>query len=336
MPKRLGLTIWLIVLGLALSGLLIVYLAFSAGPDAPSTIRTSAVGGLGSVAWSELDGVHVEAASRNDALTMMGYGQARSRSWQMLLWRKAAMAELHEWFGPDALDIDRLILRLRIPQGGLEAYDGLDSETRADLDRFTTGINLALEADDLNRATPLLLMGIQAESWEPWHSVAVERLHAWIASGSLMQAVATHSESNEAGLDSAPSEWLADWIAADAKLRDILGMHGARLNWVMGVDPSLDTTAESTAADRPFVAARYATGSTGIPLFAETEMDWGSGRFTGLVLPGTPVALLARTHADTWAILGSQSLSVSVSDVSAIDLETDHARISLEIGRAHV
>lgn len=304
MSKRLGISALLVLIGLALTVLLIVYLAFSAGPEAPASVRMDAMSQPGTVSWTHNGGMRVQASTFDDALILLGYGQARSRAWQSVLWRQAALGRLSEWFGPDALPVDRMIMQLGIPSTAEAIWDdptAVDPETRQRLIKFVSGMDLALTSDDLNRASPFLLLGIRAESWQPWHSLALERLVSWISSPSSALG------------DDVPEEW----AAANAMLRRLLRLHGAGLNTVAGAaNDSLR-----------YASARYATGSSGIPFFVETELDYGSGRFLGLTVPGTPVALIGSTHADAWALLGHSPISMRPMTLQTGMVSTDHHRI---------
>ena len=303
MPKRLGITALLTLIGVLLTALLIVYLAFSAGPDAPAAVETEWVSAEGTVSWSDMDGVIIQAGSLDDALVLLGYGQARSRSWQAVLWRQAALGRLSEWFGPDALPMDRIMRKLEIADGARDAFDALDPDDRDALAHFSAGFNRALLSRDLNRSTPFLILGFQAEPWEAWHSLAIERLFAWLSSA-------------PASPDSRPLP--PEWQEADAALQQLLHFHGNAANWVAGVQDGAS----------PYMGARFATGSSGIPLFVETELDYGTGRFTGLMVPGTVVSLIGRTHADAWALIGRGNRTVSSRIGALADMDTKHHRIA--------
>lgn len=142
MSKRLGISALLVLIGLALTVLLIVYLAFSAGPNAPGSLRLEAMSQPGIVSWSNNGGMRVQASSFDDALILLGYGQGRSRAWQSVLWRQAALGRLSEWFGPDALPVDRMIVQLGIPSTAKAIWDdpsALDPETRQRLVKLRLG-----------------------------------------------------------------------------------------------------------------------------------------------------------------------------------------------------
>jgi hypothetical protein len=302
MPKRLGWTILTIGVGLLMSAAIIMYLAFSAGPDAPSRLQSSHVQNEGTVSWSEDGGTTVQAGSLQDALFLLGYGHARSRSWQLALWRQAALGRLAEWFGPDALPADRLVRQLGIPDGARETWDQLDPDTRALMSSYTAGLDRAMSAPDLNRGAPFLILDIEAETWEGWHSVAVERLFVWLSS----------SDRTMDG-PSAP----AFFSEADRLLEQLLSFHGTKVNFAAGINHG----------GEPYLASRLATGASGIPFYSESELDYGSGRFTGVMVPGALIPLMGRTHVDAWALTGRSVRSIESRVVPAEDIVTRFHRI---------
>lgn len=302
MPKRFGWTVVTIVAGLLLSAALIMYLAFSAGPDAPSRIQTARVSSEGTVSWSEMGGTTVQAGSFQDALYLVGYGHARSRAWQMVLWRQAALGRLSEWFGPDALPADRLVRRLGIAEGASSAWQSLDPDVQRAVSAYAAGINEAITARDVNRAAPFLILGIESGTWNPEHSIAVERLFAWLSSAP----------------DHADASMLPpDWEHADHLLQQLLAFHGSAVNWAAGIQH----------AGEPYLSARLATGSSGIPLFSETDIDYGAGRFTGVLVPGALIPLLGSTHVDAWALTGRSRRIVAQESVAGRAVQTTYHRI---------
>ena len=302
MPKRLGWTVLTIGVGLLLSAALIMYLAFSAGPDAPSRLQSARIQGAGTVSWSEDGGTTVQAESLPDALFLLGYGHARSRSWQLALWRQAALGRLAEWFGPDALPADRLVRQLGIPEGALQTWEQFDPDTRASVALYAAGLDRALSAPDLNRGAPFLILNIQSENWEGWHSVAVERLFAWLSSSP--------------GLAESPTA-PAEFMQGERILERILSFHGSRVNFAAGVNHS----------NEPYLSSRLASGTSGIPFFSESEVDYGSGRFTGVMVPGALIPLMGRTHVDAWALTGRSVRSVSRETVPYEAVSTRFHRI---------
>ncbi len=301
MVKRLGLILMLVVTGTTFIGVLIAYLAFSAGPSAPRMIETASVSQMTTTAWTPGGGISVSASTFSDAITSLGYVHGRSRSWQIALWRQAALGRLSEWFGDDAVPLDGWVHQLGIAKDARLAMETLDPGSLELLEKYAQGLTLALTSNDLNRGVPFLLLDIQSEPWLPWHTIAVERLFAWIATEAF-----TIEDPSEAAV-------------ADRALRSLLHVYGFGLNTVTGV--------RTDALD--FVAARYVTGDSGIPFFVETDLDYASGTFTGLTVPGTLIAPFGRTHAETWALLLEGTGKKGMERVPADQIVREFERLSL-------
>ena len=142
----------LIISAIVLFGMLILwsitwYLAFSAGPNPPSTQKVQGLVQSSNVSWTTDGPVLVDATNYHDALTSYGYGLARSRTWQLMLWRQAASGRLSEWFGPDALIIDNLIHQLRIEQGARSAVRLLSEDASESYQKLADGINSSLRSN---------------------------------------------------------------------------------------------------------------------------------------------------------------------------------------------
>ena len=90
------------------------YLAFFAGPRPPTTLVLPDVQNPLRVTWTENGPVEIDALSEHDALIGLGYGMGRSRTWQLVLWRTAALGNLSSIFGEDAIEVDRLARQLQL------------------------------------------------------------------------------------------------------------------------------------------------------------------------------------------------------------------------------
>lgn len=288
---------------------LVWYLAFFAGPSAPKTLMIEGVQEPMSVEWTEDGPVEIEAASQHDAIIGLGYGMGRSRAWQLLLWREAARGNLSPIFGADAAEIDRLTRQLQLGDLAKREVKLLPEETAEYLGLLTSGLNAALSAKDVARHPTLLLLGVDVEPWEVWHSLAVERLFAWIAWNPF-----------------SPTDTSAA-ARANRNLREILQVDGFEYN-----------TISSTLGDSSsFIAARYTTGRISIPFFIETKISIPDRLFLGLFVPGTFIAPLGHTSAPTsgqsdlsWAFLLRGKALLAEERIPSNEIETAHSRIELD------
>ncbi|NQV72896.1 penicillin acylase family protein [bacterium] len=269
-----------------------------------STISRSA-----RVDWVENGLVRVDAESMSDAIVGLGYGMGRSRAWQLVLWRQAALGNLSKWFGDDAVPIDHLSLQLNLADQAKSDFQNLSESDQESVRLLTSGINEAISASDVARGTSFLLLGVEPEPWEAWHGLAIERLFSWIAG----QPFALTDTSYAAG--------------ADRALREILQMDGFQYNWL----------ASSAGDSTSFVAARYVTGKTAIPFFVETQINTPDRLILGLFVPGTFVSPMGFTSAPTsdesslsWAFLLKGSASLSHERVDPGRISTSFKRITTD------
>ena len=106
-------------------GVVVWYLAFLAGPKPPASLGMSTISRSARVDWVENGLVRVDAETMPDALVGLGYGMGRSRAWQLVLWRQAALGDLSAWFGDDAVPIDHLSLQLSLADQAKSDYQNL-------------------------------------------------------------------------------------------------------------------------------------------------------------------------------------------------------------------
>ncbi len=289
------------------------YLAFFAGPRPPTTLVLPDVQNPLRVTWTENGPVEIDALSEHDALIGLGYGMGRSRTWQLVLWRTAALGNLSSIFGEDAIEVDRLARQLQLGDLAKQEAASLPIETGKQLRLLTTGLNAALLARDTARHSALLLLGVEVEPWETWHSLAIERLFEWI-SWNPFSADDTSATAK-----------------ADRTLRELLQIDGFEFN----------TITSSFPGSSSFIAARYATGRTSVPFYLETEISTPDRRFFGLFVPGTFIAPMGHTSSITtssaednrdlsWAFLLRGNAYLTNERVPPHEITLTHSRIETE------
>ncbi len=305
------------------------YLAFFAGPRPPKSIESPHVSASVSIAWSEDGPLHVDGQNMNDVLVGMGYGMGRARAWQLALWRQAALGRLSEWFGDELIPTDRLMRQLRIGEAAKQDLASFPEETKVATTLLTQGLNAALNHSDVARGTPFLLLGIEPEPWEAWHSLAVEKLFVWLGSNPFADTQvgpnAQDPSAQDAVNDAEGTEKATqDASEADKSLRSILQMDGFGFNTITA-SPS-DTLA--------FIAARYVTGNVSIPFFVEVEINTPQLAMSGIMVPGTFVTPMGITSTESsektrraWSFLLTGSATVAEQTVSAAELSASYQRI---------
>lgn len=328
MLKRIFLGTLAVIAFLVLAVTLTWYLAFFAGPRPPKSLQSPHVSASVSVAWSEDGPLHIDGQNLDDVLLGLGYGMGRARSWQLVLWRQAALGRLSEWFGDDLIPTDRLMRQLGIGSAAQKDLSEFPEEAQRAISQLSNGLNAALLDADVARGTPFLLLGIEPEPWEAWHTTAVERLFVWLGSEPF--------EAPEPSvLDASPSSSFAGSslgaLQADKTLRSLLQIDGFGFN----------TLTASYSDSSAFISARFVTGNVSIPFFVEVEINTPSLAMSGLMVPGTLVSPLGVTQHESsafptgisrraWSFLLSGNASISEEMVPMSQLTYEFERIETE------
>jgi hypothetical protein len=281
---------------------MLAYLAYGVRGDEGPSLPTPEVAAPVEITRTEGGDVKVRAGSTIDALHGIGFAVASERTWQLALLRRAALGELASWGGDSLAAVDALILTLRIPADARIAYEALGEDSRRSLIAFSNGVNNAFSTSAVRSNRHLLLGGIGPTVWIPWHTIAVERLMAWIVAE--------------------PSRELPETIAdADRILRELLGLHG------FGASLSFDLQTSRTAG----LYARYVMGSSALPYLLSLTVEIDDASLSGILWPGTPFLLAGGQSQLAWSLLPRTTVTVTDS-VARAPMEDAHYRIRLQNG----
>ncbi len=242
------------------------------------------------IRWNNYNTAQITAQSLSDALLGLGYVQGQLNGWTIALWRQTALGQLTDWYGPEMTDADRLMRQLGFGEISQKVYTQLNSFDVKLLDAFGHGVQLAWE--DADQMREFFLQKIQPSPWESWHSLAVERLIAWMSSprGSMCD--------------------LGDSVCAGMKqLRSILMLHDFESGsaWVV------------SSSQGPLFYQRHVLGNSISQSFQEVTLNV-SDRFElhGASLLGTPFFPAAKTSSQAWSILLNSPKIVRVASTDSI------------------
>jgi hypothetical protein len=284
------------VLALGVAALLLVgasfLLAYAFEPELPGEAE---VAGLGAGALVEVraDGVLVaEGETARDAYAALGYGHAAQHGWTMVLWREVALGRMAQWQGDSLLALDRLAHTLALSGGAQRAWESLDSLSRSHLEAYARGVTAAMGEEVTASNRQVLLSGARLGAWEPWHSLAVERLLAWLAAEPPAEALTDSALAAEPGLRA--------FAEADRSLRELLHLYG--------FDESYAALVRDSLGERMY--ARVAYGSAATPLAVPTALRLGNRRVLGASIPGLPAFLVGRTDERAFALFPSGSARI--------------------------
>ena len=309
-----------IVLTTALVALLacgvMLYLAYGLSEGLPERGEVSGLSDSTRMVFFEDASVAIEASTREDAFSALGYLHVQHHAWSMVLWRRTALGRLGEWFGDNLLDVDRLSRKLQLGRLARLEYEELPSESRRILEAYTRGVNAALAERRVLMSDELVVLEETPERWEPWHSLAVERLFAWLAT----------SPPNPDSLERAPLS-LRDFLKADTFLRQWLHLYGFQngVSWVLA------DSAGSTFYQR------HVYGASALPIYQEVAMTWaGSPPLKGATLIGTPFMPAGLSETQAWSILLSSHLRLEPSERDTSHVPLLYDRILSSDGKEHL
>ncbi|MFQ5572081.1 MAG: penicillin acylase family protein, partial [Rhodothermales bacterium] len=169
-PVRLLLIFALFGCGLLAGGGLIWYLAYGVKAPPPERRILEGLDAPVEIGWGPELSIH--ARHLNDAIRALGYAHGRERAWSVILWRQAATGRLSEWFGGPTLELDRLARHLGLATLARTSFDALEAEDKALIEAYSEGLNVALMSPEGKLQQELVLLGLEPEPWQPWHTLA--------------------------------------------------------------------------------------------------------------------------------------------------------------------
>lgn len=225
--------------------------------------------------WGEFNTAEIQANSLPDALLGLGYVQGKLNGWTIALWRQAALGKLSDWYGSEAVEADRIIRLLGLPENAQRASEHLSLDEASLIAAFGKGIQLGWQ--DADHMHEFFLQGITPEPWEPWHTLAIERLIAWMSA--VPDSVCNLGES----------------VCTDiAKLDSIILLHGSESSssWVL------------PTSQGPLLYQRHVLGRAVSPTFQEVVLNVAdSFEMHGASLIGTPFFPAGKIGNRAWSIL---------------------------------
>jgi len=302
----------LVALGLALvlGGGALWWLGNATATERPEETAVAGLSDTTLLRWSAEGVPVIEAQTSASALSGLGYAHGTERPWTALLWRQTALGALSGWFGPGVVPLDRHTRRLGLAHHARQAYRRLSDSTKTRLEAYSRGLNAALQTDRVQNAAPLVLLDVEPAPWEPWHTLLVGRLLAWIASPPLSPSAdapgAVHA--------------FVDW---DQRLRRWLHLHG----WSRSVAWAARPSAEEDAT-APVLFQRHVLGASATPIVQEAHWQrTDSSLTTWATLPGTLLFPTGTTTRRSWASLLRGRGRLSRVPLDSARLRDRHERI---------
>ena len=298
----------------ALSAVLFVwYLAYERNPSPPESVQVPGLSEVTTIAWGSRHGVRIRASSYLDATAALGYTHGWRNPWSVIFWRQAALGRLAEWFGDDAIAIDRLTRQLGFATRAEEVAGTLSAEDSLFLEAYTAGLNAALLDPDTPLREDFLQLRLLPAPWQIWHTLALERLLAWLAvpRGDIPSG---HSD-------------LEPFLQANRQMRTWLRLHGFEhsIAWIM--EDAGDVT----------LFQRLVYGDAALPVFQRVEVALGAGQYLrGISIPGTPFMPFGITRDFAWSLLPHARASVQRVAARADSGAYTHERLRSSSGNEYL
>jgi penicillin amidase len=311
---------------LALGGAaLVYYLAGQSLPDYDRTYVLSGPHGSIEIVRDRSAIPHILTTDDRDAFFGLGFVHAQDRLWQMTLLRRTAQGRLSELFGPDTLEIDRLMRALDIYGLAQAAATRQTPETTAALEAYSAGVNAWLkvvQAEALGRGAPeFFLFDAQIAPWVPADSIAVQKLMAL-----QLTDKASRETLRAQLLLNLPPERARD-LMADSPNAPLLGLpdYGALIDrgptrlaaaarhpldpvppiGLAGASNGFAAAARRTAGGAPLLATDPHLGLSAPSIWMLARMDLATGPVIGGTIPGIPAVLIGRNPSLGWGLTSS-------------------------------
>ena len=303
--SRLPLILGCVLLGIVGIAAVLGYFAYGNEPVRNGRLTLDGLQQPTAIQWGENGSVTVQATGEADLFAALGYVHGADHAWAMTLWRQAALGQLSQWFGAEYVGYDRHARMLGFSALAEETYEVISEEEKALLDAYARGANLALTSTAVTQQDEFVLLDLEPDVWLPWHSLAVERMMAWMgtpgitATGSSA-ASSAGSWTEQARTDSA----LVRFAAADSLFRGFLHLGGA--------DQSRAWKARIGAAI--MAAQQLAYGNSALPLIREVTLRVGSMGTLVATVPGTLMLPAGQSDDRTWSIFLTSSLALAPTD----------------------
>ncbi len=302
----------LILLTFAIAAGFFWYLSYGFENTPPKTVAIQHISEPANIAWYPNGLSTIRSNDLNASLAALGYAHAVKNPWQMMLWRQTALGSLSSWFGPNLLRLDRFTKQLRLANTSQTTYEDLSKNDQDRLIAYTAGINQAITEQHLLAHNDFAFLGSDIAPWEPWHTLALERLFAWLATN--------FSDINE--LPEVEREnILREVIEPDEFLHKFLQVYDFQFSFT-GAWHSTD------AQEADFFFQRFVYGASAHTIVQEVNFQLQSQQEVLVsTIPGTLIFLSGHSTDKNWAILPTSTLSLGRHHITHIP-EITHERIT--------
>ncbi len=127
---------------------------------------------------------HIFASTEHDLYLACGYVHAQDRLFQIDVFRRLAQGRLSEIFGENYLIDDIFYRSIGLNETAYDSYQLLSSNAQGLIQAYAEGFNLYLERIGSRVPLEIRVLGYMPEPFTPTDVLVMERLFAWMVSGS--------------------------------------------------------------------------------------------------------------------------------------------------------
>jgi penicillin amidase len=255
---------------------------------------------------------HIYADNEHDLFVAQGFVQAQDRLWQMETNRRFAAGRLSEIFGPQTIELDRLLRTLGFMRAARQEAVTYDASTMDILRAFSDGVNAFIDSRKGRLPFEFKLLKVQPEPWRPVDSIAWAKVMAFLGAKNWQEEIVRAMLVKKLGMKKA--RHLLDRIESAAppivprnlqfgtlwppkrkSLRTFnLSMGGASNNWT--VHGSRTTTGHPFLANDMHLHIRVPSA------WYEMHLVGGDMDVIGLSLAGTPLIIAGHNRNLAWGV----------------------------------
>ncbi|MFK7846547.1 MAG: penicillin acylase family protein, partial [Rhodothermales bacterium] len=302
----------LLMLTFAIAAGFFWYLSYGFEDTPAKSVTIQNISAPADIAWYPNGLASIKSNDLNASLAALGYAHAVKNPWQMMLWRQTALGNLSAWFGPSLLKLDRFNKQLRLAKISQATYESLSENEQEWLIAYTAGVNNAISEQHLLSHNDFAFLGSEIAQWEPWHTLALERMFAWLATN-------FSSISDPAGPER--DNILNEVIESDEFLHRFLQVHDFQYSFT-------GTWHSTDAQETDFFFQRFVYGASAHTIVQEVNFQLQSQQEVLVsTIPGTFIFLSGHSRDMNWAILPTSTLSLGQHHITQIP-KVSHERIT--------
>ena len=277
----------------------------------PKSITVQHISHPADITWHTNGLAAINSDDLPASLAALGYVHGTQDPWQMMLWRQTALGDLSAWFGPSLLRLDRFNKQLSFSRLAEATFSSLPREKQKLLEAYAAGVNAGIQEQNLLTHDEFAFLGSPIDPWKPWHTLAVERLFAW------MTTSLPEHENIPTG-DFAP--YLTSLVEADKSLHEFLQIYGFQYSFA-------GSWQASNAYTTDFFYHRLVYGASAHSIFQEINIKLPAQPPVFVsTIPGTLIFLSGQGQQVSWALLPASDLSLNRRPPGAIPT-VSHERI---------